>query len=169
MMEEWKPIKGYEKMYQISNFGRVKRLKGFGCKKDRILRPLTYNTGYQMIWLQQKQCLIHRLVAEAFIPNPNNYTEINHKDEDKTNNRVDNLEWCNHQYNIDYSQSMPINQYSKNGRFIREWKSAMEAFRQLGIWQQNIYKCCVGKLKSAGGFKWYYVDDYAQYIDQPLF
>lgn len=170
MREIWKSIKGWEGLYEVSNLGNVKSLK-YG--KERILKPGKHKDGYLRINLsnngRRKNFSIHRLVAEVFISNPYKLPEVNHKDENKLNNRVDNLEWCNRQYNVDYSLSMPINQYSKDGVFIKQWKSAREAERQLGVWQENINNCCIGNRKSAGGFKWFFVDDPTQYIDQPLF
>lgn len=104
-MEEWRDIIGYEGKYQISNFGRVKSFKRY--KEGKILRAKN-NKEYLSIGLsngkdgKQKYYLIHRLVAEAFIPNPNNYPIINHIDENKKNNKATNLEWCTHKYNINY-------------------------------------------------------------------
>lgn len=105
MEEIWKTIEEYPN-YSISSLGRVKRTKPNGC--NIILRPIDDGKGYKRIHLfkdgKSKLCLIHRLVAQAFIPNPNNLPYINHKDENSSNNRVDNLEWCTAQYNSEYSQ-----------------------------------------------------------------
>ncbi len=101
MEEIWRPIEGYEGLYEISSYGRVKSLKN-----SIILRPKKEPTGYLRcnLYLNKnvKTVSIHRLVAQAFIPNPDNLPEVNHKDEDKTNNKVDNLEWCDHKYNSNY-------------------------------------------------------------------
>lgn len=115
MKEIWKPVKDFEEYFLISNYGRLKRIRvehySFNKKSkiiktiDRIVKP-TEDKGYQKISLSVngKRTIkyIHRLVAEAFIPNPNNYREVNHKDSNPLNNKVDNLEWCDRQYNIDY-------------------------------------------------------------------
>lgn len=105
--EEWRDIKGYEGLYQVSSLGRVKTLNYRKHGREKILKPIIHKyTGYCVIGLtkenKQKQYKIHRLVAEAFLNNPNNYPVINHKDEDKTNNNINNLEWCSQAYNINY-------------------------------------------------------------------
>ena len=111
--------------------------------------------------------LIHRLVAKTFIHNPDNLTEVNHKDEDKDNNSVQNLEWCDRKYNINYGNrnqmvsiklSKPILQYTKSGEFVREWKSTHDVERNLGYFHNYISYCCNGKNKSAYGYVWKYKD-----------
>lgn len=110
MEEIWKYIQGYEGLYQISNLGRVKSLNYNHTKKEKILQYRINERGYKYISLCvnniRKSFKIHRLVAEAFIPNPHNYPCINHKDEDKTNNCVDNLEWCTYKYNSNYGTAI---------------------------------------------------------------
>lgn len=114
MQEVWKDIKNYEGCYQISNLGRVRSLtrkvktfNGVRTSKGQLLKPLKTNTGYYRVDLKQNQkdkyMSIHRLVAEAFIPNPNNYPCVNHKDNNPQNNCVDNLEWCTQSYNVKYA------------------------------------------------------------------
>ena len=107
-MEEWKDIKGYEGIYQISNKGRVKTL-GNNRRKEKIREGIADNTGYKRISLckngKEKKYSIHRLVAQAFLPNPDNLPVVNHKDENKLNNNVENLEWCTQKYNVNYSSS----------------------------------------------------------------
>lgn len=168
--EEWRDIKGWEGQYLVSNLGNVKTLIGYRCEKGRIMKLHTKKEGYLTVGLKiaykkQKQCYVHRLVAEAFIPNPDNLPEVNHKDEDKTNNRVDNLEWCTAKYNMNYGTaknrraekfSIAVNQYSKDGVFIKQWKSMADASRELRITTSHICNVCQGKRKSAGGFIWRY-------------
>lgn len=117
MQEVWKDIKGYEGLYQISNLGNVKSLKrkslNFKCEKDKILINCKTSQGYEKVMLcknkQVKNQMIHRLVAKAFIPNPNNLLEINHIDGDKTNNKVSNLEWCTRSENIKHAYELGLN------------------------------------------------------------
>lgn len=172
--EIWKDIIGYEGLYQVSNFGRVKSFK-FG--KERILKPGTNKYGYLIVILckngKVKHFYVHRLVAEAFIPNPHNYPCVNHKDECKTNNNVNNLEWCTYTYNNNYGTKIerisknrdtskyfkPILQYTLDGVFVREWKSIAEAGRN-GFNQGHITDCCRGVRKTHKGFIFKYKEDY---------
>ena len=166
MDEIWHDIEGYKGLYQVSNKGNVKSLK---LEKELILRPGIDRYGYYYIGLYndgvRKAFRLHRLVAEAFIPNPENKPQVNHKDENKLNNCVNNLEWATAKENNNfgtrneragYSLSIPIIQYSKSGKFIREWQGAHEVERVLDINNSHIIQCCKGKRKSAGGFVWRY-------------
>ena len=165
MSEVWKDIEGYEGLYQISNYGRVKSLK-YG--KERILKTVE-NNGYQHVLLfkngKGKWFYVHRLVAMVFIPNPDNLTEINHISEIKNDNRVVNLEWCDRKYNVNYGTvkqriadkiSKKLFQYTLDGELIREWQSAYEVKRQLGYSPCNISQCCNGKQKTSYGYIWSY-------------
>ena len=156
MNEVWKDIVGYEGHYQVSNLGRVKSIK-FG--KEKILKQAFDKDGYLQSVLSKNNkhitFLTHRLVAKAFIDNPNNYCEINHKDENKQNNCVDNLEWCDRQYNNDYSLSKQVFQYDKDLNLICIWKSNRNCETK-GFKHQNVNACCNGKIKSYKGFIWSY-------------
>lgn len=169
--EIWKDIKGYEKLYQISNKGRIKSLERKTFKadkygqslllhKEKILTNNIMKSGYSMITLYKsgkpKSYFIHRLVAQAFIPNPNNYKEINHIDKDRKNNNVNNLEWCTRAYNNAYSKAKAVNQYNLQGKFIKTWESAKQAAEENNIYRSNITSCCKGKAKTTGGFMWKY-------------
>lgn len=153
-IEEFRDVPGYEGMYEVSNFGRVRR-------NGKILKPFN-NYGYLRVDLFKngivRKFLIHRLVAQAFIPNPKNLPQVNHKDEDKTNNCVENLEWCDAKYNINYSKAKPVLQFDREGNFIKEWPSALKVEEELGIYHSNISNCCLGRygLKTTGGFIWKY-------------
>ena len=164
-MEIWRDIEGYEGLYQISNKGNVKSLK-YG--KERILRPGIDGYGYMFVCLcndnVMKYFKLHRLVAQAFIPNPRNLQEVNHKDENKLNNCVENLEWMTHIDNCNYGTrnkriSRKILQYFRSGEFIREWPSALEVGRVLGINRGNIASCCKGKRNFAGDYRWKYKEE----------
>ena len=190
MEEIWKDIEGYEGFYQVSNLGRVRSLErtikrkstygGLYHIKGQILK-LKQDKGYLRIGLRKNNILkyysIHRLVAEAFIPNPNKLPCINHKDENKQNNYVNNLEWCTYQYNNNYGTrldrvsqnnyfSKTILQYSKENTFIKEWKNTRIAIignNFFGKEVNNFYtvkraiqSCCTGKKQTAYGFKWKY-------------
>ena len=111
-----------------------------------------------------KNYLVHRLVATHFIPNPNNLPEVNHKDECKTNNCVDNLEWCDRKYNANYGKhspkiilSKPVSQYSLDGYMLKVWDSASDAQREIPK-THKIGDCCQGKRNKSGGYKWKYYD-----------
>ena len=156
--EVWKTITDFPN-YQVSNMGRVKSLNKYHGSNERILKPIKNKYGYLQVHLKHNNStLIHRLVANAFIPNDNLFkTEINHKSEDKTDNRVENLEWCDRQYNVEYSQARQVNQYSLDGKtLIKAFPSTKEIERQLGFANNNISACCNGKIKTAYGFIWKY-------------
>ena len=175
MQEIFKDIKGYEGKYQVSNHGNVKSLNYHRTGKERLLKPTLQTTGYLYVSLFKplKRFQIHRLVANAFIPNPNNLPCVNHKDEDKTNNHVDNLEWCTQLYNINYGNGIiksckkrckKVYQYTIEGKFIKEFESIKECERN-GFNQGNIVSCCRGgyfknnkwiNVTQHKGYKWSY-------------
>lgn len=157
MDEIWKPIAGYEGTYEISNLGRVKRLKGFHCRADRILKPKKSKSGYLYVNLSQdnkaKPKTVHRIVAETFLPNPDNLPQVNHKDEDKANNCVSNLEWCTVSQNINYGTrndrtketlSKPVIQKTLSGEFVKLWPSTLEIQYQNKWHHGDILHCCNG-------------------------
>lgn len=183
-IEIWKPVKNFEGLYSVSSLGRVRseervivRANGFKQTiKERILKLTSYN-GYYRCNLSNngvgKLCLVHRLVAEAFIPNPNNLPFINHKDENPSNECVENLEWCDSKYNNNYGTllqrwsevrkngkcSKRVCQYTLDMEFVREWPSCAEVNRECGFDSSTISKVCRGEQKTAYGYKWSYDKD----------
>lgn len=159
-MEIWKDVENYEEYYQISNYGRIRNKK-----QKRILKP-SKSGGYYHISLRygnKKEFLIHRLVAEAFIPNPYNYKYVNHKDENKFNNFVENLEWCTAKYNVTYgkgalARNQRIIQYDLSGNALRVWESIKEASEKLNVPREGISACCRGENKTSGGYVWTYAN-----------
>lgn len=170
MKEVWKDIyfidngiiRDYRGLYQISNLGRVKSIKN-----KKILKTRKDKKGYIQVGLSKnnklKTCKVHRLVAIMFIPNPNNYPQVHHKNEIKDCNIVNvndlygettNLEWCTNEFNIKYSQSKKIIQYDLEGNFIKEYTGINEAMRETKI--SHICACCKGKRRVAGGYIWRY-------------
>lgn len=180
--ELWKDIKGFEGYYQISSYGRVKSFKKY--KNGYILSNKNCKGKYFSLVLsaneKKKSTRIHRLVAEAFIPNPNNYPCVNHKDLNKQNNCIDNLEWCTYQYNVRHSiannpkaisamtnynkkiRPLKIYQYSMDNKLIGIFNNAEEAKKHTGVCGRNIlqvahktpYNAKGDVRKQAGGFIW---------------
>ena len=160
-------MKGCESKYKISSNGNC-----YSYFLNRNLKPTIDTNGYLLYKLSKdgKQYTIraHRLVALHFIDNPYNLPQVNHKDEDKTNNNVNNLEWCDAKYNINYGtcierikkhqHSKPVLQYTLDGQFVKEWESLAEA-HQNGFHRSHIIDCCKGKLKTHKGFIWKYKDE----------
>lgn len=155
MVEEWKIIEGYTN-YEVSNLGNIRNIK-----KNKTM-TIYYRKGYCLVKLSEnnvsKEHKVHRLVAKAFIDNPNKYLCINHKDENKSNNRVDNLEWCNHTYNNNFGTrgqrqaikiKKKVKQYDMHGNLIREFSSIKEASELLNIPACDISNCLHGRQKSA--------------------
>lgn len=154
MKEVFCIIKDYPN-YSVSRLGNVRN-----DKTGRILKP-GITRGYLRVCLckngEHKNYRVHRLVAEAFIPNPLGLPQVNHIDENKLNNRAENLEWCTIQYNQEYSNAKQVVQYDLNGNLIANWKSTHEIQRQLGFSQGYISSCCTGRHKTAYGYIWRYV------------
>lgn len=164
--EIWKDIPGYEGLYQVSNLGRVKSLhyRNKYSKKEQILKSRNNGDGYLSVILKNKKKYIHRLVAETFISNSNNFSEINHKDENKANNCIDNLEWCTRKYNCNYGTKnervgKKVIQYDKKMNKIKEYKTISEASRETNIFNSSISAVCKGKRKTAGGYIWRFINE----------
>ena len=163
-MEVWKDVDGYCGFYSVSNCGRVKNSNG------KIMRQQVTRDGYLSVALskdgKQKRYQVHRLVASAFLDNKNQYPEVNHKDENKKNNNVINLEWCTREYNRYYGTGQvrnnmkkhkPVEQL-KNGIHIEWYDSAKTAEAKTGICSKHIGGCCRGERVSAGGYNWRFAE-----------
>lgn len=194
MSEEiWKPIKGYEGIYEVSNLGRVKRLArdivqpnpNPSCKgvcvqhiDECILKSRPNKNGYPLILLRgavdgkRRGFSVHRLVATAFIPNPDNLPQVNHKNEIRNDNRVENLEWCTNYYNMHYGNCQrriyegqhfkPVDVYTKDGKFLKHYDSIVEASRATGVSTGRVSQICQGitqnglKRQTAKGYHFKY-------------
>lgn len=173
MEEIWKDINGYEGLYQVSNRGNVRSMTvdiSCGCKRKhrrfgKVLKQGTNPNGYKYVNLSKGSkaysARVHRLVAEAFLDNKDNLPCINHKDENKANNAVENLEWCTFQYNLTYHdkqlcRASKVSQYTLNGEYVNTYASQAEAEKALGLKRSNISACCRGKIKSCAGYVWKY-------------
>lgn len=166
-MEIWKDVVGYEGNYLVSNLGRIKSIIFAKNGKEQILKPL-HGKSYDLVRLSknkiQKTERIHRLVAEAFIPNPNNLPVVNHINMNKRDNRSDNLEWCTYQYNNRYGKpekpAKSVKRHIQHMMKIRcvetgvVFSSQSEAARIIGVSQSSIARCFNGKQKTAGGYHW---------------
>ena len=196
--EIWRPVKGYEGLYEVSNLGRVKSVERTVFYKDgrtymhkgQIMTGSDNGKGYRVVSLRtgnkRTDKLIHRLVAEAFIPNPDNKKEIDHINTDKTDNRVENLKWCTRKENcnnpltiekycrrkltpnrvkkLKEKNSKPIVQLTKQGKAIFFYLSACEAEIRTNVQQTAICSCSLGKRKSAGGgYRWLKFEDFEKW------
>lgn len=155
----WVP--GYESIYQISSDGKV-----WNVKSGATLRGNVNSHGYVVVSLTKdgvkKDCKLHRLLALAFLPNPNDFDCVNHKDGDKLNNSLDNLEWCTKGYNnrhareqlgIDFS-AKPVCQTTMSGDFVALWANLSQAAKSVGVTSACVSRCCEGHANSAGGYRW---------------
>lgn len=169
--EEWRPIAGAEDMYMVSNTGRIMSLNYRMKGQSKVLKPRLHN-GYFYITLKigdrKRSVGIHRLVAETFIPNPDNLPCVNHKDENPPNNNVENLEWCTYQYNANYgtankrraiSCGIPIIQMTLDGVFVERFTSCEAAAKKNNVIPAGISAACRGVQNKAYGYKWRYEDD----------
>ncbi len=177
MNEEWRPVKGYEGLYEVSDLGRVRSLNWCGSGTMKVLVLGSHSAGYKQIYLHKdgnkKPHSVHRLVAESFLPNPKNLPQVNHKDLNKTNNCVENLEWCTASQNaIHYRRNSiiavgtrsskkrntcrPITQFDADGNIIGNWENCLTIKHSCGYNQTSIFECCEGKRKTAYGYIWRY-------------
>lgn len=189
--ERWKKIKGFD-FYAISNYGRLKSLahntlRSDGKKlnlKDKIVKLALNKHGYPTYRLTKDgklyTCLIHRLVALTFIPNPLNLPIINHKDENRANNNIENLEWCTYKYNsnygtaqerhssslrnILYEKSIPIDQYNLKGEYIKTLVGKREIIAA-GYRYETVRRCCLHQQKTASGFVWRFYNENFYYTE----
>ena len=174
MTEEWKDIPGYEGRYQVSNMGRVKSLPKYNQKTERILTE-SICRGRATVMLckkpgNQKRVSVHRLVAMAFLPNPNCYKEVNHKDENPLNNEVSNLEWCDHWYNMHYNNlhsrityhRKPVIGMDCDGNeimFCGVREAKRNGFDPSGIWLSAHKPLKDGRKRMYKGYYWRYLND----------
>ena len=178
MEEIWKSINETNGYYEISNLGNVRTIDRYarvcgGGKRlvnGKPIKPMICSNGYLELQAsvegKRRIFMIHRLVAQYFIPNPNNLPEVNHKDENPQNNCADNLEWCTPKYNCNYGTrnqrcwdkviKKPVKQLSLDGKIIKQYISATEAQKCTGVDRTQISRVCKGKNITAGGYKWEY-------------
>jgi len=161
--QKWHPVKGYAQIYLVSRLGEV-----YSIRNKCLLKPSDNQRGYLQVVLyngiKRKTFKVHRLVASAFIPNPENLPQINHKDGNKTNNHFTNLEWCNNRHNAIHAINVvgyknykkPVQMIDDDGRVL-VFKSITEAFKKTGIRDARICEACKGRRKEAGGYRWEYV------------
>ena len=168
MTEIWLPIEGYENLYEVSNLGRVRSLEHTVTNKNgskrkfpgKILKPRAHRNGYLKAELYKngirRYFLLHRLVATAFIPNPNNLPQVNHLDEDKTNNTVENLEWCTAEYNNNYGthneRNIKLRKIIRCVELDKTFPSILAASKELNLSSGNISRVLTGRYKTTGGY-----------------
>ena len=163
----WRHIKGFEEQYLVSDIGQV-----WSIRRNKLLKPVIDKYGYEKVGLYRERKIhtrsVHRLVAQAFIPNPNNLPTVNHINEDKTDNRVNNLEWASIAHNDNHGtrnermantkSKRPIERISPDGEIVI-YKGVKDAWRKTGINRSSISLCCKNIRKTAGGYKWRYCNE----------
>lgn len=161
-----KDIKNYEGVYAVTEDGQV-----WSYRSNKFLKQKETNCGYLSVQLSTKatnnkvkECYVHRLVAEAFLPNPDNLPQVNHKDENKTNNHVSNLEFCTASYNINFGtcHKQAVDKLKKPVYCVelnKTFNSLKEAAEELKLWANNISNCLTGRFKTCGGYHWRYVNE----------
>lgn len=163
MEEEWRQIPGYSGRYLVSNLGRVASMPNKANSVPHLLKLRPKGTGYVNVVLSdkntRKEVSVHRLVAMAFIPNDANLPQVNHKNEIKDDNRVENLEWCTAEYNANYGhrnvRRKPVIQ-TKDGKMVARHESTRLAAKAVGVDYTSIVRCCNGERRTAAGFEWRY-------------
>lgn len=182
-VEIWRPIKGYEGLYEVSNLGQVRSLDRWQYNpvaathktlhRGHIMLGVVSHRGYRMVGLRpecgkRKNCSVHRLVAEAFVPNPDNLPCVNHKNYDQLDNRACNLEWCDEYYNVHYGRAdeirqlnqpkrKAVRQYTLNGEIVADYPTLVAAAKAANTTRQLVRECASGRLQTAGGYKWKYI------------
>ena len=155
MKELWRKIPGF-RHYTVSSFGRIRNPVG------KVLKFNKNYKGYLIVKLypygggKARTHFVHRLVAKAFISNPNNLSQVNHKDHNPANNIISNLEWCTNTYNQRYSHALNVFQYSLDGNFIKKWDALSDIEKDLSIPTTNISKCCKGQILTINQFIFLY-------------
>lgn len=173
LIEEWRPIQGYEGLYEVSDWGNVKSLERYFQNHGKLQHvnektkaPQVSKSEHLFVMLYKngkyEHFQVHRLVAEAFLPNPNGYDIVHHKDGNPKNNRVENLEWMTKQQHqalhMEKERGKPVDKIDKiTGEVLASYPSVNEAARQNGFYQIDISDCCRGKRKTAYKFKWGYI------------